>query len=356
MEEEKLEQAAGLPAQDTDNITADGTLAEDSAACTEAASALHDALVAALSGTDKPEQSAPAPTDSTQDGLQDTVAPEYAQDTPQDNAAQDHTQDAACAPLGDPMDDSQYVVRIKHVNKTFKSKEGSVNALQDINLDIRYGEILGVIGFSGAGKSTLARCVNVLERPDSGEVLFCGKDILSLKGKELYAARGKIGMIFQNFNLLQQRNTLKNVMYPLEATGIKKEEAVAKATSLLEEVKLGDKLKSFPSQLSGGQKQRVAIARALALDPKLLICDEATSALDPETAQQIVDLLLHINKTRSLSILVVSHQLNIVRSLCTRIAVIEDGQIMETGTVDEVFRNPQSRAAKRLLAYEGASL
>ncbi len=242
------------------------------------------------------------------------------------------------------------------MNKTFKSKEGTVNALRDINLDIRYGEILGVIGFSGAGKSTLARCVNVLERPDSGEVLFCGRDILKLKGKELYAARGKIGMIFQNFNLLQQRNTLKNVMYPLEAAGVRKDEAVAKATGLLEEVKLGDKLKAYPSQLSGGQKQRVAIARALALDPELLICDEATSALDPETAQQIVDLLLHINKTRNLSILVVSHQLNIVRSLCTRIAVIEDGQIQERGTVDEVFTNPQSKAAKRLLAYEGASL
>ncbi|MCD8307280.1 MAG: ATP-binding cassette domain-containing protein [Clostridia bacterium] len=299
------------------------------------------------------EQDAPETTES----LEDTNAAEActsAEDTQSTDSAA--LEPAAGLAKEQDEDDSKYVVRIKHVNKTFKSKEGTVNALQDINLDIRYGEILGVIGFSGAGKSTLARCVNVLERPDSGEVLFCGRDILKLKGKELYAARGKIGMIFQNFNLLQQRNTLKNVMYPLEAAGVKKDEAIAKATSLLEEVKLGDKLKSYPSQLSGGQKQRVAIARALALDPELLICDEATSALDPETAQQIVELLLHINKTRNLSIFVVSHQLNIVRSLCNRIAVIEDGQIMERGTLEEVFTNPQSRAAKRLLAYEGASL
>ncbi|MDE6585383.1 MAG: ATP-binding cassette domain-containing protein [Clostridia bacterium] len=248
------------------------------------------------------------------------------------------------------------VIEIENLNKTYKSKSGDISALKDINLFVKRGEIIGVIGFSGAGKSTLVRCINKLEAPDGGTVKVCGENVTELKGKNLLALSRKVGMIFQSFNLLQQRTVLKNVTFPLEVAGVKREESVKRAKELLEEVKLSDKLKAYPSQLSGGQKQRVAIARALALNPEILLCDEATSALDPETTAQILKLLKEINEKYNLTIVIISHQLNVVKSVCSRVAVIDGGRICETGAVDEVFSSPNSEAAKRLIAYEGGNL
>ncbi|MDE6303078.1 MAG: ATP-binding cassette domain-containing protein [Clostridia bacterium] len=248
------------------------------------------------------------------------------------------------------------VIEIKDLHKTFKTDKGEVTALNGVSLSIERGEIVGIIGFSGAGKSTLVRCLNALEMPEQGEVRIAGADILQLRGKTLLLMRRKIGMIFQDFNLMKQKTVLKNVMFPLEVAGIKRSEAKARALELLDEVNLADKASSYPAQLSGGQMQRVAIARALALNPELLICDEATSALDTETTAQILALLKEINKKYSLTIIVISHQLNVVKSLCTRVAVIDSGQICEEGATEELFKNPKSNAAKRLFAYEGGLL
>ncbi len=248
------------------------------------------------------------------------------------------------------------VIEIKDLNKSFKSKEGEINALSSIGLTVKRGEIVGIIGFSGAGKSTLVRCINALERPDSGSIEVNGENVCALKGKKLLDLRRNMGMIFQNFNLLQQKTVLKNVLFPLEVAGVKKAEALERAMKLLEEVNLSDKCKAYPSQLSGGQKQRVAIARALALNPQVLLCDEATSALDPETTGQILELIRKFNEKYNLTVVVISHQLAVVKSVCNRVAVIDKGKICETGTVDEVFTNPSSDAAKRLLAFEGGTL
>ena len=248
------------------------------------------------------------------------------------------------------------VIEIKDLNKSFKSKEGEINALSSIGLTVKRGEIVGIIGFSGAGKSTLVRCINALERPDSGSIEVNGENVCALKGKKLLDLRRNVGMIFQNFNLLQQKTVLKNVLFPLEVAGVKKAEALERAMKLLEEVNLSDKCKAYPSQLAGGQKQRVAIARALALNPQVLLCDEATSALDPETTGQILELIRKFNEKYNLTVVVISHQLAVVKSVCNRVAVIDKGKICETGTVDEVFTNPSSDAAKRLLAFEGGTL
>ena len=248
------------------------------------------------------------------------------------------------------------VIEIKDLNKSFKSKEGEINALSSIGLTVKRGEIVGIIGFSGAGKSTLVRCINALERPDSGSIEVNGENVCALKGKKLLDIRRNVGMVFQNFNLLQQKTVLKNVLFPLEVAGVKKAEALERAMKLLEEVNLSDKCKAYPSQLSGGQKQRVAIARALALNPQVLLCDEATSALDPETTGQILELIRKFNEKYNLTVVVISHQLAVVKSVCNRVAVIDKGKICETGTVDEVFTNPSSDAAKRLLAFEGGTL
>lgn len=248
------------------------------------------------------------------------------------------------------------VIEIKDLNKSFKSKEGEINALSSIGLTVKRGEIVGIIGFSGAGKSTLVRCINALERPDSGSIEVNGENVCALKGKKLLDLRRNVGMIFQNFNLLQQKTVLKNVLFPLEVAGVKKAEALERAMKLLEEVNLSNKCKAYPSQLSGGQKQRVAIARALALNPQVLLCDEATSALDPETTGQILELIRKFNEKYNLTVVVISHQLAVVKSVCNRVAVIDKGKICETGTVDEVFTNPSSDAAKRLLAFEGGTL
>ena len=248
------------------------------------------------------------------------------------------------------------VIEIENLHKTFKTGQDEVAALRGINLSVGRGEILGVIGFSGAGKSTLARCINALERPDIGSVRISGRDVLKLKGHELLLLRRKIGMIFQNFNLLKQKTVLKNVLFPLEVAGIKKAEAVERAMELLKEVNLADKAAAYPAQLSGGQKQRVAIARALALDPEVLICDEATSALDPETTAQILSLIKTVNEKRALTIVVISHQFDVVKRLCTRIAVLDNGVICETGDTLSLFSDPKSDAAKRLFAFEGGVL
>ena len=248
------------------------------------------------------------------------------------------------------------IISLKGVNKIFNSKSGQTRALSDVNFTVYCGETVGVIGFSGAGKSTLVRCINALEVPDSGEITVCGENVAGLKNSSLLKLRRKIGMIFQGFNLLQQKTVLKNVLFPLEVAGVKKPEAVKKATELLEEVGLADKLKAYPSQLSGGQKQRVAIARALANDPEILLCDEATSALDAETSAQILNLLKDINEKHGITVVIIAHQLSVIRRACSRVAVIDGGKLCESGTVVEVFSNPKTTAAKRLLAFEGDEL
>ena len=226
---------------------------------------------------------------------------------------------------------------------------GTITALKDINLTVNDGEIFGIIGLSGAGKSTLVRCINLLERPTKGEVVLDGKSLTTLKKKELLNVRQSIGMIFQGFNLLEQRNVLKNVCYPLEIAGVKKADAEKKAKELIEMVGLSDRLLSYPSQLSGGQKQRVAIARALATDPKYILCDEATSALDPNTTQSILELLKQINKTMGVTIVVITHEMKVIEQICDRVAVIDKSQIAESGKVSTVFANPKSDIAKELI-------
>jgi len=241
------------------------------------------------------------------------------------------------------------MIEIQNLYKTFNSANGEIHALQDINLTIRDGEIFGIIGLSGAGKSTLVRCINLLERPTSGKVILDGKDLTQLPKKELLETRRNIGMIFQGFNLLEQRNVLKNVLYPLEIAGVPKAEAQKRAEELLELVGLTDRMKSYPSQLSGGQKQRVAIARALATNPKYLLCDEATSALDPTTTQSILNLLKDINTTLGVTIIVITHEMRVIDQICDRVAVIDHSRIAEEGKVSEVFTSPKSQIAKELI-------
>ena len=241
------------------------------------------------------------------------------------------------------------MIEIRNLNKTFKTAAGPLVALDDINLTIADGEIFGIIGLSGAGKSTLVRCINLLERPTSGQVLLDGKDLMTMSHKELLKTRQNIGMIFQGFNLLEQRNVLRNVCYPLEIAGEKKEKAQARAMELLEMVGLADRASAYPAQLSGGQKQRVAIARALATNPKYLLCDEATSALDPNTTQSILDLLKEINQKLGVTIVVITHEMRVIDQICDKVAVIDSSHIAETGNVSEVFANPQSAIARELI-------
>ena len=241
------------------------------------------------------------------------------------------------------------MIELKHLNKTFDSANGPINALQDINLTIADGEIFGIIGLSGAGKSTLVRCINLLEKPTSGQVLLDGVDLVSMPQKTLLNTRRSIGMIFQSFNLLEQRNVLQNICFPLEIAGASKKAARERAEELLKLVGLTDRKKSYPSQLSGGQKQRVAIARALATQPKYLLCDEATSALDPTTTQSILDLLKEINRTLGVTIIVITHEMKVIDQICDRVAVIDHSRIAELGTVASVFTSPQSDIAKELI-------
>ena len=245
------------------------------------------------------------------------------------------------------------MIQIEHLSKSFKTADGTVEALKDITLTVPDGEIFGIIGMSGAGKSTLVRCINMLERPTEGRVIIDGCDIGALPAKQLREMRRSITMIFQGFNLLMQRNCLKNVCFPMELAGIPAKEAEARAKELLELVGLGDKLKAYPAQLSGGQQQRVAIARALATHPRILLCDEATSALDPQSTQSILALIRDIHEKLGLTVIVITHQMSVVEQICTQVAILDNGAVAEVGPVSEVFASPSSQAAKRLVYPEG---
>ncbi len=241
------------------------------------------------------------------------------------------------------------MIELKSVCKSFDIKSGTVHAVSDVSIKIEKGDIFGIIGLSGAGKSTLVRCINRLEKPTSGEVLFEGVNLAGLSEKELREKRHSISMIFQNFNLLSQRTALKNVCYPLEITGVPKTEAVQKARKLLKLVDLAEKENFYPAQLSGGQKQRVAIARALATDPKVLLCDEATSALDPNTTRSILALLKEINEKMGVTIIVITHEMKVVESICNKVAVLDKGVVVEQGLVRDVFMSPKSEIARELI-------
>ena len=246
-------------------------------------------------------------------------------------------------------------ILIQDVSKTFETKDGSVQALNHVSLSIETGDIYGIIGMSGAGKSTLVRCMNFLEVPSEGKVLIDGKSLSEFSPKELRKEREKIGMIFQHFNLLMQKNVLENVCFPLYIQGKKKAEARAKALELLEIVGLADRAKAYPAQLSGGQKQRVAIARALASDPQILLCDEATSALDPQTTSSILELLQDINKQYGITIVIITHQMSVVREICTHVAIMKDGEVKEQGLVEEIFSHPKSQVAKELISKDSGN-
>ena len=241
------------------------------------------------------------------------------------------------------------MIRLEGVNKTFRLKKREVKALKDINLIIEDGSIFGIIGSSGAGKSTLVRCLNLLERPTSGKVFLDAVELTSLKKSKLREERRKIGMVFQQFNLLAQRNALMNVCYPLEIAGVPIKEAKKRAIELLKLVGLEDRMQNYPAQLSGGQKQRVAIARALATEPKYLLCDEATSALDPNTTNSILDLLKEINERMGVTIIVITHEMKVVEKICTQVAVLNEGEIVEEGTVQDVFLAPKTKIAQEMI-------
>lgn len=241
------------------------------------------------------------------------------------------------------------MIKLEHISKTFTQKKIRVEALKDINLEINDGEIFGIIGFSGAGKSTLVRCINLLERPTEGRVIIGDTELTSLEDRKLRKIRQRIGMIFQHFNLMPSRTVFENIDLPLKRTGMAKKERVKKIEALLEMVDLSDRRDAYPSQLSGGQKQRVAIARALACDPEVLLCDEATSALDPQTTEQIITLLNELNKKLKLTIVVITHQMSVVKELCDRAAVMENGSLVECGCVYDLFADPKAPLTKRFL-------
>ena len=243
---------------------------------------------------------------------------------------------------------SGHIISLQDVTKEFETKSGKVVALKDINLDIEKGDSYGIIGLSGAGKSTLVRTINLLEQPTEGKVLFDGCSLTGLKQKELNLKRHKISMIFQQFNLLMQRDAIGNVCFPMELSGVPREEARKKALELLKVVDLEDRAHSYPAQLSGGQKQRVAIARALASDPEVILCDEATSALDPKTTRSILALLKKINEERGITLVVITHEMDVIKQLCKKVAIIENGEIVERGDVKQIFTHPKTVAAKKL--------
>ncbi len=246
------------------------------------------------------------------------------------------------------------MIEIKNLSKIFRTAGGSVEALKNINLTIEDGDIYGIIGMSGAGKSTLVRCINMLERPTEGQILIDGLDIGALSATELRKERRDITMIFQGFNLLMQRNCLKNICFPMELAGVKSSVAKKRAAELLEIVGLPDKAKAYPAQLSGGQQQRIAIARALATDPKVLLCDEATSALDPNTTHSILELIKDINKKLGITVIVITHQMSVVEEICNKVAILDGGEVVEEGLVGTVFSSPKSAAARRLVFPNGA--
>ena len=238
---------------------------------------------------------------------------------------------------------------IENLYKSFDTKDGKVEALKNVNLSIESGDIYGIIGMSGAGKSTLVRCINFLEVPTKGRVLINGKSLGDYTSRELRKQREDIGMIFQHFNLLMQKNVLENVCFPLYIQGKSKKDAKKRAKELLDIVGLGDRTGAFPAQLSGGQKQRVAIARALASDPKILLCDEATSALDPQTTSSILALLKDINQRFNITIVIITHQMSVVREICSHVAIVKGGEVAEQGTVEDIFTHPKTAVARELL-------
>ncbi|MFR3975241.1 MAG: methionine ABC transporter ATP-binding protein [Desulfovibrio sp.] len=244
------------------------------------------------------------------------------------------------------------IIEIRGLGKWFDTKNGRIDALRDINLSIEKGEIFGIIGRSGAGKSTLVRCINMLERPTEGKVYFEGRDMGALSQGQLNIVRRSMGMIFQQFNLRMQRNALDNVCFPMELAGVSRAKARKKAAEMLELVGLEKRASAYPSQLSGGQKQRVAIARALSTEPRVLLCDEATSALDPETTDSILGLIRDINKRLGITAVVITHEMDVIEKICSKVAIISKGVIAETGTVNEVFFHPRSEIARRLVVPE----
>ncbi|GAA0752889.1 methionine ABC transporter ATP-binding protein [Clostridium sartagoforme] len=241
------------------------------------------------------------------------------------------------------------MIILKNLHKTYESKANKIEAVKDVTLNINKGEIYGIIGFSGAGKSTLVRCINFLEKPTNGQVVIDGKDLSTLSNKELREERKKIGMIFQHFNLMKSRTVFENIAYPLKGSSYSKEEIKNKVKDLLKLVELDDKADSYPSQLSGGQKQRVGIARALANDPKVLLCDEATSALDPQTTKSILKLLKEVNKKFGITIVIITHEMQVVKEICTRAAVMENGKVVEEGSIFKIFSEPKEKVTKNFI-------
>ena len=256
------------------------------------------------------------------------------------------------------------MIELKHISKIFPTADGDFQALTDVDLTIPTGDIFGIVGMSGAGKSTLVRCINLLERPTTGQVLIDGLldnggkavDLCTLSPAQLRKARRGISMIFQQFNLLMQRTCLDNICFPMEIAGVSKARARERARELLDTVGLPDKADAYPSQLSGGQKQRIAIARALASDPKILLCDEATSALDPTTTRSILRLIQDINRRLGITVVVITHEMAVVEEICTHVAILEHGHMVETGSVAEVFSNPKTEAGRRLVYPEGVQI
>ncbi len=241
------------------------------------------------------------------------------------------------------------MIDLKNIDVVFSSDDRVVTAVKDVNIHVNRGEIYGIVGYSGAGKSTLVRTINLLQRPTQGEVIVNGQDMMSLSTSELRQARKKIGMIFQHFNLMEQRTIFENMAFPLKGSGLTQQEIAKKVAELLDLVGLEQKSDSYPSQLSGGQKQRVAIARALANDPDVLLCDEATSALDPKTTTSILNLLSELNQKLGLTIVIITHEMSVVKDLCHRVAVMENGEVLEQGTIVEMFTNPQRTLTKEFI-------
>ena len=256
------------------------------------------------------------------------------------------------------------MIELKHISKIFPTADGDFQALTDVDLTIPTGDIFGIVGMSGAGKSTLVRCINLLERPTSGQVLIDGLleengravDLCTLSPAQLRRARRGISMIFQQFNLLMQRTCLDNICFPMEIAGVSKAQARQRARELLDTVGLPDKADAYPSQLSGGQKQRIAIARALASDPKILLCDEATSALDPKTTRDILRLIQDINRRLGLTVVIITHEMGVIEEICSHVAILDHGVLQETGTVEETFSNPKTEAGRRLVYPDGVIL
>ena len=245
------------------------------------------------------------------------------------------------------------IIKVENLTKTFTAKSGNVEAVRNVNFEVEKGDIFGIIGLSGAGKSTLVRCLNLLEKPTGGKVIVNGKDLTKLSETELRKERQNIGMIFQHFNLLMQRNVLGNVCFPMEIAGIKKNEAKKRAYELLKIVGLEDKAAAYPAQLSGGQQQRVAIARVLANNPDILLCDEATSALDPQTTKSILELLKKINREEGITIVIITHSMSVVKEICNNVAVLENGVAVEIEKTEELFKNPKTDIAKKLVYIGG---